>query len=239
MKASILSVRRGSLFAVMAVLLIAVIAMSGFFTSTVMAYGDSYYMRVTYGTMDTETDIYFGDTTVSPTVETGPIAGWCASEDTYIYIGTKYGYYLFDYYQDYYPGSVTSLPAHVQSVDWNRITYVMNNRTGYDNEQVQNVVWYYTNDRTYGELTAAEKVLADAADTNGGNYDPEDSGGTLKPIIVDVGTSVQMQFYMVECDDPTNPTPEMPPVVLFGIGILGLVGVVWFSKRHSTATICD
>lgn len=180
--------------------------------------------------------------------------GWCASIVNHIYVGQMYPTTIYDYFYLLQSGQISSsgMPAYVQNIDWNRVAYILNNQGGYPMPAVQAAMWYYTNPGWDGYGNAKDALIegfgagyafpggidTDAADAlilvaaaqlNGGNFVPS-LAGQIRPIVCDMGLSIQLLFY--QCGGPLPPLPEAKTIVLLSIGVAALGGFVWYGVRQ-------
>jgi hypothetical protein len=197
------------------------------------------------GTWGTYLDIYLNNTIPTPI---GPLAGWCADEYNTIYTDTWYTDYVCDYFGYYYPSHLSDLPPAVTGINWKAIAWILNNKGTNSMKVIQEAFWiiiYPPNDSSYHGLSvwfsdsnpvdqAAAQALADDAVNNHSNFEPT-IGHDIRPVIcysVDTNSNpVQILFFEFGGGTPPPPLPELPTVVLLGIGIVGLSGLVLIKRR--------
>ena len=86
-------------------------------------------------------------------VANGNYAGWCIDRSTTMTRSVLHDVILY---------SSISPPSEVASFDWDAINYILNHKQG-SMLDVQNAIWYFTGDRTYGELSLNAKAMVDDA----------------------------------------------------------------------------
>jgi hypothetical protein len=199
------------------------------------------------GTWGTYLDIYFKEGDV-----TGPLAGWCADEEHTITTGIWYTDIVYDYFGYYYPSHTSDLPSAVTGINWNAIAWILNNDDGYPMKVIQQAFWciiYPPNDSDFrgftnylGGGTAADKLAVVALVTEAlanSTFVPE-IGKDKRPVIcysVDQDNDqVQLLFFSYGGGTPPPPLPELPTIVLLGIGIVGLAGLVLIKRRTVKVT---
>lgn len=164
----------------------------------------------------------------------GPIkAGWCADYLHTITVGKTYTATVYDYFGQYYPGYVELLPASIQSVNWFAIAYIINHKVG-NWEDVQNAIWYFTDGIGYAPGSGTETLVANTEEylfDHDGIYEFET--GDVAPMVCYIN-GAQLVFFEYAYVKPSDPLPELPTGLLFGLGLLGIGGFV-LVKRHTKA----
>jgi hypothetical protein len=164
----------------------------------------------------------------------GPgLSGWCVDHVNTIYVGTTYPATIYDYFGQYYPDYVSTLPPSVQAINWYAVAYIINNKIG-SWADVQNALWFFTDNIPYvpGSNTAAMVLAAqNYLNSHQGVYIPVTD--QFKPMICYISGS-QLIFFEYQISGPNPPVPELPAGLLFGMGLLGLGGFITI-KRHTRA----
>jgi hypothetical protein len=199
------------------------------------------------GSWGTYVDIYFNEGT-----HTGPLPGWCADEYHPITVGVWYTDIVYDYFGYNYPDNTYDLPEFVSNINWNAIAWILNHDSEYSMKVIQEAFWcilYPPNDNNFNGLsadlgggTAADKAAALALATNAvqnhSDFVPV-IGKQIRPVIcysVDPNSNqVQVLFFQYGGGTPPPPLPEMPTLILLGIGIVGLAGFVVIKGRSKVA----
>jgi hypothetical protein len=161
-------------------------------------------------------------------------AGWCVDHINTINVGQTYLANVYDYFGQYYPDYVDTLPASVQAVDWSAVAYVINHKVGSWND-IQNAIWYFTNGLDYAPGSNTDTMVTNTENylsTHGGVYVPETGG--VAPMVCYVSGS-QLIFFEYPFTKPGEPLPEQPTALLFGLGLLGLVGFITIKRRARVA----
>ncbi|MBU1023615.1 hypothetical protein KKB99_04915 [bacterium] len=97
-------------------------------------------------------------------VTDGVYNGWCSDKDNLIYVNRNYKCYLYNSYApETWPNDVRF------AIPWDKINYLMNNRDGFNNDDVQNAIWHYSNGMLVGGGAA---ILVADADANGAGFSP-------------------------------------------------------------------
>jgi hypothetical protein len=165
----------------------------------------------------------------------GPIkAGWCVEYNAFITSGRTYTATIYNYLGQYYPDYIDELPATVQAVDWFAVTYIINHKIGTWSD-VQNALWYITDGIPYTPGSNTETMVVNAQNylsSNGGVYIPEDGG--IAPMVCYTPGN-QLIFFEYSFTKPSEPLPELPTALLFGLGLLGIGGFIMV-KRHNKVT---
>jgi hypothetical protein len=208
------------------------------------------YGGVAGGTWGTYLDVYFKEGS-----STGPLAAWCGDELHTINVGTWYTAMVYDYFGYDYPSSGFDLPDFVEEINWNAIAWILNNDDGYSMKVIQQAFWIVLyidespNDYNFrgfanhlGGGTAAEKLAAlTLANTALANDDfVPVIGVDIRPVICystdPGGNQVQVLFFEFGGGTPPPPLPELPTLVLLGIGIVGLTGFIVVKRRTVKVT---
>jgi hypothetical protein len=95
----------------------------------------------------------------------GMYLGWCIDKVCYITEG-KHTFEVIPYYD------TANIPSDETGNYWNQINYILNNPGSYTPGQIQDAIWYFSNDIAYGSLGAAAKALVDDANANGASFLP-------------------------------------------------------------------
>jgi LPXTG-motif cell wall-anchored protein len=69
--------------------------------------------------------------------------------------------------------------------------------------------------------------------SNGGVYTPDD--GDLAPMVCYI-SGTQLIFFEYPFVKPSEPLPELPTALLFGLGLLGIGGFVVIKRRTKAGT---
>jgi LPXTG-motif cell wall-anchored protein len=195
------------------------------------------------GSWGTYVDIYFKEGS-----NTGPLPGWCADEYHTIYVGTWYTDIVYDYFGYDYPDNGYDLPDFVSNINWNAIAWILNNDSEYSMKVIQEAFWcvlYPPNDNNFNGLAAdlgggnaadkaAALALATEAVDNHSDFVPV-IGKDTRPVICystdPNNNQVQVLFFQFGGGTPPPPLPEVPTVVLLGIGLAGITGFVVIRRR--------
>jgi hypothetical protein len=156
----------------------------------------------------------------------GMYDGYCANGNAYMQVQTA-----FNIYDSRFPAT---FPGGINTADWNRINYVLNNKQGADKITLQWVYWYYSGGYMFTEpaydTVKYAAILADA-DANGGSFVPTVAGQHYAVIF---WNPEQVQLAFIEAIVPTtpgpNPVPEFPSLALPIAMMLGLVFIVHVVK---------
>jgi hypothetical protein len=89
-------------------------------------------------------------------VSNGAYPGWCIDRSTTMVRSVPHDVMLY---------SSLSPPSEVDSFDWDAINYILNHKQG-SMMDVQNAIWYFTGDASYGSLSSAAKAMVDAANAS-------------------------------------------------------------------------
>jgi hypothetical protein len=187
--------------------------------------------------------IVLNGTTSYLNIEVGSttVPGWCADLNNKITLGAPYTGRPYNYFADYYPSYVSSLPTKVTAgINWCAIDYILNNDAGATMADIQEAIWSFTPSGPIpsGFHPASAKALAleNAATTylagHSGVFVP--ASGQVGIIIYYVNDCTQLIFdpYTIPTPPPP-PLPEMSTFVLFGIGLAGLGGFGWLRFRKN------
>ena len=155
--------------------------------------------------------------------------GWCSdSQAEFIDLGPNAIYFPYDTRYQTTPGD---------TVQWDKINYILNNDAGYSKGAIQQAIWEFDGGRAdipawnaiapYNENDV--QTLINAANANGAGYVPT-SGG--QKFAVYLYNREQGQPIFIVATIPQIPVPEFPTLAL-PIGILiGVVGVVTAIKTR-------
>jgi PKD repeat protein len=161
--------------------------------------------------------------------------GWCVDYINTIVAGrTYYPADIYDYFGQYYPDYISSLPLPVQAVNWFAVSYVINHKIG-SWEDIQNALWYFTDAIPYEPGSNTETMVNDTINylsSHDGVYIPGD--GDIAPMVCYIQGS-QLIIFEYPVTGPIEPLPELPTILLFGLGLLGIGGFI-IIKRHTKAT---
>jgi hypothetical protein len=174
-------------------------------------------------------------------VGSSTVPGWCADLNHDISLSHTYTGRPYNYFADYYPSYVSSLPTKVTAgINWYAIDYILNNDAGATMADIQEAIWSFTPSGPIpsGFHPASAKALAleNAATTylagHSGVFVP--ASGQVGIIIYYVNDCTQLIFdpYTIPTPPPP-PLPEMSTFVLFGIGLAGLGGFGWLRFRKN------
>jgi hypothetical protein len=174
-------------------------------------------------------------------VGSSTVPGWCADLNHDISLSHTYTGRPYNYFADYYPSYVSSLPTKVTAgINWCAIDYILNNDAGATMADIQEAIWSFTPSGPIpsGFHPASAKALAleNAATTylagHSGVFVP--ASGQVGIIIYYVNDCTQLIFdpYTIPTPPPP-PLPEMSTFVLFGIGLAGLGGFGWLRFRKN------
>ena len=126
-----------------------------------------------------------------------------------------------------------TLPTGINTVDWNRVNYVINHKNGASKGAIQQVIWYYDGGRTTWSgapyLESEVTQLKADADANGGAYVPTASGENY---VVILWRSTNVQTVVIEVPIPGIPTPEFPTLALPIAMMIGVVGAVQYVRAR-------
>jgi hypothetical protein len=169
----------------------------------------------------------------------------------YDYFGRYYDQYL-DY--EYLPKAVQINPPRYDPIfgntgehiiNWNAVAYIINHKaTGSTWIEVQFAIWYFTDGivlstdlNPYNVSLSNVQSMIDAASLPANkHFNPvTDPTYKIRPIICFVDESTQPFFFEYEGHVPSYPTPELPAVVLLGLGLAGIGGFI-VSKRRTKAS---
>jgi hypothetical protein len=190
------------------------------------------YLKVgsVYGPAGVNTNYY-----VDLIINGGPAQpGWCVDYVNTVIAGhTYYPANIYDYFGQYYPDYTSNLPLPIQAVNWFAVTYVLNHKVG-NWEDVQNALWYFTDGIPYASGSNTETMVNDTISylsSNGGIYIPGE--GDIAPMVCYI-RGAQLLVFEYTVTDPSEPLPEQPTALLFGLGLLGIGGFIMI-KRHTKA----
>jgi len=156
--------------------------------------------------------------------------GYCADGTSTMITTTE-----FPLYDSRYPAS---LPLGIQSADWNKINYILNNQQGADEKTLQALFWWYSNS-LFAQLpfdydqAKFDAIRADA-NANGGSFVPTAAGQRYAVI---VWNPAQVQLAFIDTVVPTipgpEPVPEFPTLALPVAMMLGFVFIVYVVKGRN------
>lgn len=118
--------------------------------------------------------------------------GWCAQKNLAMYIGVSHSVRLYS--------SLAPLPSIFLDKSWDKINYILNHKQGIKNN-IQNAIWFYTDDQDLSNDTVAQAMVNDA-EANGTGYVPQ-VGGTVA-IPIQGRTEIQLSFLELIVPPPSN-----------------------------------
>jgi hypothetical protein len=154
-------------------------------------------------------------------VSDGSYTGWCVDVTHFVERGVEYDVNLYSSY---------SPPSGFESIDWDIINYVLNNKDAGTGADIQDVLWYFINGGAWytwavphTHTATAEAIVADAV-ANGAGYEPEE-GDTLAIICLPVdpdgeGPEERAQMMVIELlVPPTGESGYTPGFWKHNIGV--------------------
>jgi hypothetical protein len=147
------------------------------------------------GTWASITDTYFPDVELDDIVSGYNIwegtgwDGWCVDSDHTLDPNFLYN----DRAVECSISLSSDLPGWYGNINWSKINWIINNRDNHTMEDVQDAIWYYTNDLAYGSLSQNSKDLVDGAD---GTFIPE--VGQKYAVILDANIGRCIQIIIIE-----------------------------------------
>jgi hypothetical protein len=117
--------------------------------------------------------------------------GWCADADTYLSLNTPYCTATIYC-------TLMDMTGHsdirISATDWHAINWILNHKAGYTIGQIQQAIWWFTNNDE--PPSGAGKTLRDAAVANAPGWSPQP--GDHVAYIIWVDYDVQMTFIEVD-----------------------------------------
>ncbi|MEM2869355.1 MAG: hypothetical protein QW379_02905, partial [Thermoplasmata archaeon] len=94
--------------------------------------------------------------------------GWCVDKTTTIDPKKSYTFKVIPWYKN------DDLPDDEKKNDWNRINYILNkkDKSSYSATEIQNAIWYFTNDTTNYGSDLNTTALVDDAISYGADFVP-------------------------------------------------------------------
>ncbi|HSW57756.1 MAG TPA: Ig-like domain-containing protein [Dehalococcoidales bacterium] len=162
--------------------------------------------------------------------------GWSLDYlNTIVAGGSYYPADIYNYFGQYYPDYISSLPQSVQAINWFAVAYVINHKVG-SWEDIQNALWYFSDGIPYEPNSNTGTMVNETIrylNNNGGVYIP--AAGDLTPMVCYIQGNQIVIFEYPVSGPPSPPIPELPTVMLLGLGLLGIGGFIML-KRHIRAT---
>ncbi|MEO0097568.1 MAG: hypothetical protein ABIK78_05690 [candidate division WOR-3 bacterium] len=119
----------------------------------------------------------------------GTYYGWCVDRQRYIYLGQNYDVTLYSSYDP-------NLPNYARYPKWRPINWVINHKSGYTPTEIQNVIWYLSDQKSWDELTPREKIFASKALIFGRFFYPR--RGQLIAIVNCIDAHHQLTFLEID-----------------------------------------
>lgn len=111
--------------------------------------------------------------------------GWCIEEFTTISSGKDYSVQLYSY---------NNPPSNYTTAQWDKVNWILNNSSGYDQNQIQQAIWNYTGNNSYNN------DLIQAAELYGAGFVPE--AGQLMAVVVIPDTETHDYQNLITVVDP-------------------------------------
>ena len=165
----------------------------------VAKYGDENYFDMTISNVP---DGYY--------ITNGYYAGWCVQKELQMILNSSHSVILYSSL------NISSLPPEFNDMPWDKINYIINHKTGYTRNSIQNAIWNFTDDTNCSDDLGALE-LVNAANAYNGSYIPTIGDKLAIPILGK--KTIQLTFLELVIPqptppngDPTPPPPEEPPV---------------------------
>ncbi|MCW4030294.1 MAG: Ig-like domain-containing protein [Candidatus Bathyarchaeota archaeon] len=120
-------------------------------------------------------------------------AGWCGDVDLD---------QATDIYVNLYSTLSASLPASLDSIDWNAVNYIINHPGDFNRVQIQEAIWYITDDT--GPSDAIKAFAQTALDASAAGYQP--GPGDKLGVFCIPSDSNSAQPIIIELQPPATPT---------------------------------
>jgi hypothetical protein len=172
--------------------------------------GNSYFdVVITQGGGDIKTQTYYG---------------WCA--DSKSSIGAFGVERTFSVYSSLEP---TTIEPTIDSADWKKINYILNQQAVTDKYLIQAAIWYYDGGAHawdgYPDATALANFISDI-EANGADYVPDEPGEIYAVVLHIDG----VQDVLIPVPIPDIPVPEFPTLALPVAMVLGVVFTLHVAK---------
>jgi hypothetical protein len=113
-----------------------------------------------------------------------------------------------------------ALPNWMLDIQWEKVNYIINHRSGFKQEDVQNAIWAVTNPGKKRKLSKEAQFLLAEAHEKGAGFVP--GKGQIVAIILDTGWGNQMIIFELPIEETTlaiapalpPPVPAVPPAVV-------------------------
>ncbi|MBN1280948.1 MAG: PKD domain-containing protein [Candidatus Thermoplasmatota archaeon] len=109
-------------------------------------------------------------------ITNGYYSGWCLQRLTTMSNATHQVYLISSYN--------TSMPAAYQNNNWSKINYILNHKSTYSRQSIQNAIWYFADHYPYPTNDTNATALIAAANESGESFCPDAS--EILAILVDV-----------------------------------------------------
>jgi len=133
-------------------------------------------------------------------VMNGEYKGWCVQLGLYIPLATPHTVDLYSSCDD------LGMPDSFQNENWGKVNYVLNNKQG-DQDDVQDVIWYYTSAGEYPTDPDAQAMIIDA-ELYGMDFCPEPE--QVVAILADGGNSIQRTIFELILDPNDSDKDGVP-----------------------------